>query len=155
MYLLILRVCLCLAKSVSDVCSAQISISRPPTLPFTNGENTTSWNFTLYQNLFGEKAGYLRTRKFERSLVSMTTICFPPPAVCFVSISITPDFEKSEDAHWDTFSVAYSKNFTSSEGWCLRNLLEKLYTCSKQNILLDMYYIYIQYTKYTLIIYIY
>lgn len=32
--------------------------------------------------------------------------CFPPPAVFFVLISIVPDFGKSEDAHYDTFSVA-------------------------------------------------
>lgn len=57
MYLFSLGACLCFYSRCQMSAQHKISISRPPSLSFIYRKNTTSWNFTLLENLFGKEAG--------------------------------------------------------------------------------------------------
>lgn len=63
---------------------------------------------TLSKPVWGEDELHENNKVLEvTGICDNYLFCFPPPAVFFVLTSIIPDFEKSEDGQYDTFSVAY------------------------------------------------
>lgn len=101
MSLLILRVCLCWAQSVSDVCPAQTS--HPPIHKWAE-YNILKFH-TLSKPVWGEGELHENMKVLEvTGIYDNYLFCLPPPDVLFVSVSIIADFEMSEGSLWHVFS---------------------------------------------------